>query len=64
MRLSSEQVKALQLLLKDRFDLEYSDEQAQEAGLAILRFMLAKQLRARELQAISKRKERSGGRSL
>lgn len=42
MRLSSERIKALQALLRELHGLELSDEQAQEAGLAIMRFVLAK----------------------
>lgn len=43
MRLSAGQVQALQRLLKFEFGLEYSSEQAQQAGLAIIRFVIAKQ---------------------
>lgn len=42
MRINHERIKALQLLLKDQYGLEYSDEQAQEAGMAIMRFLIAK----------------------
>lgn len=42
MRLSSERIKALQALLRELHGLELTDEQAQEAGLAIMRFVLAK----------------------
>ncbi|HJQ09064.1 MAG TPA: hypothetical protein VJ836_06300 [Candidatus Saccharimonadales bacterium] len=42
MRLSSERIKALQALMRELHGLELSDEQAQEAGLAIMRFVLAK----------------------
>lgn len=49
MRLSSEDVKSLQILLKDEFGLNYTDEQAQEAGMAIMRFVIAKAQRKQEL---------------
>jgi len=49
MRLSSERIKTLQALLKEEFGLDYSDEQAQEAGLAIMRFVIAKTQREKEL---------------
>lgn len=42
MRLSSERIESLQALLKELHGLDYSTEQAQEAGLAIMRFVLAK----------------------
>ena len=42
MRLSEQQIKALQTLLNDEYGLEYSTEEAQQAGLAIMRFVLAK----------------------
>jgi len=42
MRLSDEHIKQLQSLLKELNALDYSDEQAQEAGVAIIRFMIAK----------------------
>ena len=45
MRLSNEQIKALQTLLKEQLSLVYTDEEAQKAGLAIMRFVLAKKSR-------------------
>jgi len=42
MRLSSERIKCLQKLLKELYGLEYTDKQAQEAGIAIMRFVVAK----------------------
>jgi hypothetical protein len=45
-RLSTTHIKALQRLLKERFGLDYTDEQAQQAGLAIMRFAIAKELRS------------------
>src|SRR5665213_404916 len=47
MRLSQAHVKALQRLLKERVGLDYTNEQAQQAGLAIMRFTIAKELRAK-----------------
>lgn len=49
MRLSEERIKCLRTLLREHCDLELTDEQAQEAGMAILRFVLAKAQRKREL---------------
>lgn len=60
MRLSSERIKTLQALLKEEFGLDYSDEQAQEAGLAIMRFVIAKTQRETEL---SNHKEYEYGKS-
>ncbi len=47
MRLSQKHIAALQKLLKEQFGLDYSEEQAQQAGLAIMRFVIAKELRAK-----------------
>lgn len=44
MRLSDERVETLQKLLKERTGRDYTPEGAQEAGLAIMRFVLAKEL--------------------
>ena len=49
MRLSHERIKSLQALLKELTGQNYSDEQAQEAGMAIMRFAIAKAQRKREL---------------
>lgn len=49
MRLSSECIKSLQALLKEEFGFDYTDEQAQEAGMAIMRFAAAKALRRKKL---------------
>ena len=54
MRLSNELINRLQVILKEEFDLEYTDEKAQEAGMAIMRFVLTKAQRQQEL---NKRKE-------
>lgn len=43
MRISDKQIRKLQALLKDEFGLMYTDEEAQQAGLAIMRFVLAKE---------------------
>jgi len=45
MRLSDERIRALQELLKEQTGRVYTAEEAQEAGLAIMRFVLAKELR-------------------
>jgi len=49
MRLSNERIKALQALLKELHGLELTDEQAQQAGLRIMRFVIAKAQRQQEL---------------
>ncbi len=49
MRLSSEQVSSLKVILKEHCGLDYTDEQAQEAGLAIMRFVAVKSRREQEL---------------
>ena len=49
MKLSTELINSLKLLLKEHYGLEYSDEQAQEAGLAIIRFVAVKTKREYEL---------------
>jgi hypothetical protein len=51
MRLSDERIKELKRLIKQEFGLDYTDEQAQEAGLAIMRFVLAKEQRKKELRS-------------
>jgi hypothetical protein len=56
MRLSNERIKALQVLLKELCDLDYSDHQAQEAGMAIIRFVAAKAQREEELNNNKERK--------
>ena len=50
MRLSNERIKELQKILKDECGLELSDEETQQAGLAIMRFVLVKETRNRELE--------------
>lgn len=48
MRLSSNQVASLQTLLRE-LGLDYTDEQTQEAGMAILRFVIVKAQREKQL---------------
>ena len=45
MRLSSQRIKELQSLLKEQLDLVYTDEETQQAALAIMRFVVAKHQR-------------------
>lgn len=45
MRLGKECIKALQDLLKDESGVFFTAEEAQQAGLAIVRFIIAKQQR-------------------
>lgn len=54
MRLSDERIKSLQALLRRKYGLELTDEQAQEAGMAILRFVIAKARREQELTDMEK----------
>ena len=54
MRLSQERIKALQKILKEQFDLDYTDKEAQQAGLKIMYFVAAKELRNQQLQKESK----------
>lgn len=48
-RISPERIKELQKLLKEQTGKDYSDEEAQQAGMAIIRFVFAKEQRRREL---------------
>lgn len=48
MKLSPEQIKSLQKILKEQIGRDYSDEEAQQTGLAIMRFVIAKELRKQE----------------
>ena len=45
MRISPKQLKELQKLLKEQTGRDYTDEEAQQAGLAIMRLTLAKEIR-------------------
>jgi len=45
MRLSKERIQELQKLLKEQTGKDYTDEEAQQAGLAIMRFVAVKELR-------------------
>ncbi len=42
-RISPERIEELKKLLKEQTGKDYSDEEAQEAGQAIMRFVLAKE---------------------
>ncbi len=48
-RISPERIKELQKLLKEQTGKDYTDEEAQEAGLNIMRFVLVKEQRRQEL---------------
>lgn len=43
-RLSKEKIKELQKLLKEQTGKDYTYEEAQEAGLAIIRFVATKEI--------------------
>jgi hypothetical protein len=49
LRLSGERITSLQKLLKELYGLDYTAEQAQEAGMAIMRFVAVKTHREQEL---------------
>lgn len=59
MRLSPERIKELQKLLKEQTGKDYGDEEAQEAGLAIVRFVLVKEQRRQHLQEEAKRQPKT-----
>ena len=42
MHLSKEQIKQLQLLLEKQTGLKYTDQEAQHAGLMVMKFVFAK----------------------
>jgi hypothetical protein len=58
-RISPKHIKALQKLLKEQTGKDYSDEEAQEAGLAIMRFVYAKELRKMTTGQKPKNKDQS-----
>ena len=58
MRLSNDKIKDLQALLKELYGLELSDERAQQAGLQVMRFFIAK---ATTEQELTKNKEEDHG---
>ena len=43
-RISHKRIKELQKLLKEQTGKDYTNEEAQESGLAIMRFVIAKEL--------------------
>lgn len=49
-RISPELIEKLQKLLKEQTGKDYSDEEAQEAGLAIMRFAIAKEQRKQQIE--------------
>ena len=49
MRFSPARIKGLQRLLKEHYGVDYSEEEAQRAGIAIVRFIIAKKHRKQEL---------------
>ena len=53
MRLNPRQIRTLQCLLKSKSGLDYSDEEVQLAGIAIMRFVVAKHCR-KEQQLMTK----------
>lgn len=56
MRLNPKRITKLQKLLKEELGLDYSDEEAQEAGIAIMRFVMSKH-RRQQLRSINNKKE-------
>lgn len=57
MRLSYERIKVLQALLKELYALDCTEEQAQEAGMAIMRFVIAKAQRETYLNIKKEKKD-------
>lgn len=55
-RISPERLKELKKLLKEQTGRDHSDEEAQEAGLAIMRFVLAKEQRRHDIKQKTKDK--------
>jgi hypothetical protein len=53
-RISPERIKELQKLLKEQTGKDYSDEEAQKAGLNIMRFVVVKERRRQELSKLQK----------
>jgi hypothetical protein len=51
MRLSPANIQSLKVILKKDFGLVFDDEEAQKAGLEIMRFIVAKQSRHIERKA-------------
>lgn len=49
MRINDKQIKELQALLLELTGKEYSPEESQTAGLAIMRFVYVKELRKRQV---------------
>ena len=58
MRISEQQITNLQVLLKEVTGKEYGQEQAQEAGIAIMRFAAAKLYR--QYESINGRNNENG----
>jgi len=48
-RISKQRIRELQKLLKEQTGRDYTDEEAQEAGLAIMRFVIVKHERQHRL---------------
>lgn len=49
-RISTKLIEELQKLLKEQTGKDYSSEEAQEAGLAIMCFVIAKEQRKQQMQ--------------
>ena len=58
-QISPKLIKELQKLLKEETGRDYSDVEAQEAGLSIMRFVLAKERRKKKLKAEPRLTKRS-----
>ena len=55
-RISKQRIEELKKLLKEQTGKDYSDEEAQEAGLAITRFVAVKEIRNKEKAIKTKKK--------
>jgi len=52
MRISPQRIKVSQKLLKEQTGKDYSDEEAQQAGLAIVLFVIAKERQNNKLKSL------------
>jgi hypothetical protein len=53
MRISPQRIKVLQKLLKEQTGKDYSDEEAQQAGLAIVRFVMTKERQKQQTKELA-----------
>ena len=56
MRLSHERIEKLRVLLKEHYGLDLTDEELQQAGMAIIRFVVVKQSRQTQRRPAAQRR--------